>query len=277
MLDLENVKVECKAQYSSNRVQVAIGPTLNLGRGSTSSIYFGINIDFNPSTTKQGCGAEISVSGRKNSCEVSIDSSVSKSGVEHGCTATVHGFSNFNCGLRVYGKSFKQMLHPVNVIDHGQLFAGRTLQRDRLKTNVRFSVLPVKNLKNVFSSGADNSRFESSYISFEEQNQVDSKDPNQDLELVFKQDKSETAFSLKEVQQESNKEQETLEQGKRETTNQKDHMQRQQLLVPPPVQPTPVSRGLNYSYYLFGSLFLLWLYGKIESVLNPDQNKKKGL
>ena len=284
--DLENVRVGCKAQYTSNQVQVSVGPTLSWG-GNKSSIQFGIDVNFNPSSTHRGCRAEVSVSGRKGHVEVGAESSISNSGIEHSCTAQMHTFSNFSAGLRVPSKSFKQMLHPVTAVDNGQLFFGGTLKRGRLKTNVRLGVLPVKKLKNFISSDADESRFESSPFYFEERDEADlsSKQPNQDLELVFKQDKLETTSSLREVQQDSNEQQETLEQEKRETTNERNHTQQAYMVAPEvPAQLTSASRGLGSSYYFFewfplsvllGLRFLIYIFELFDKFINKDKNKDK--
>ena len=200
----ENLKISCKAHCSCGPAKVALSPTIQLERGvpfSRSSINLGLDITFNQSNTNRESEVEFSLSANKEHFEMGVESSFSKTGFDHGYTAQVHDSNNLSVSLQVRNHSFKQLVHPLTVVDNGRLFFGCTLKRSRLGSNIRFPVLPFEGMKNFVSFDSD-----SDSLPFKSQDK---------LEFVFRQKESEADFSLAEVQQEST-ERENLDTEKKE-------------------------------------------------------------
>ena len=281
-----NLKASCKARCSCGPVQVALGPTINLEKGvpfSRSNINLSLDINFNQSNSNQKSGVEVSLSASEGNIEMGVESNFSSAGMEYGYTAQVHGFSNFSAGLSVRSKSIASLSYPVTAVNNGQLFCGGSLKHNGLGTNVRFGVLPVEKLKNFGNSSVNENRFDSDFSNFKEQNRVDCK-AKEDAHLVFKQDGSEIAFPLAEVQQESN-EQEDLNFEKKEVPNfvkaRNSRKTSQIAMSTPPPQPPqrPYVHGSStFIEWLllavgamigFGFLFYIW-----ELFCKPDDKNK---
>ena len=263
-----NLQVACKARCSCGPVQVALGPTINLEKGvpfSRSNINLGLDIHFNQSNSNQKSGVEVSLSATEGAIEMGVESNFSSAGIEYGYTAQVHGFSNFSAGLSVRSKSFASLCYPMTAVNNGQLFCGRTIKHSGLGTNVQFGVLPVEKLRNFGNSSVNENRFDSGFPSFNEQNRVDCK-AKEDAHLVFKQDGSEIAFPLAEVQQESN-EQEDLNFEKKEVPNfvkARNSRQASQIAISTP-PPQPPQRPRPYVHG--SSTFIEWLLLAVGTVL----------
>ena len=285
---LEGVEVSCKTYCSCGPVKIALGPVINLEKGvpfNKSNINLGLDVNFDQFNIERESGIEVSLAAKQGRCEVGIESNLSKTGFEHSCTAKIHGFSNFSGNLRVPSKSFKQMLHPMNVVNHGELFVGCRLKRGRLVGNSRFGVLPVEKLKNIILSDVDGSVFDSGPFCFEEQDQSDlsSKERNQpeDLELVFKQGHVETTFSLAEVQQESNQQEELDNEEEQvsalvEGTNVRQPSQIAMSILPP--QPSSFYRTSTSYEWLFPAVLLGFRFvSYIWELFCKFKNRDKGL
>ena len=274
--DLESVEVSCKAHCSCKSVDVALGPVIHFERG-VPSLGLGFDIDFN---TKRENGVAISVSANQGRCEVGIESDFSTSGLEYSCAAKIHGFSNLSAGIRVPSKSFKQMLHPTNLVNNGQLFFGGRLKRGPLAGNVRFGVLPVEKFKDVFSYGINENRLESSSIHFEESNKVDlySEEADQDLELVFKQEEVETTFSIAEVKEEAAEHQEDLQHESIESSVEGNCIKQAYMVASPvPAHFIPPNRGLDFPQYAIGALLFSWFVIYIFELFDKFKNRNKDL
>ena len=187
----------------------------------------GLNLDvtFAHANTNQKSGVELSLSAQKGRCEVIVESNCSKTGLQHGYTAQIYGFTSLSAGVQARHKSFKKVLHPLTTLNNGRLFFGGTLKRNRLGTNVRFGILPVEKLKNFVSSNVNESRLDSGSPYFKEQDEVDlSSKGVDDVELVFRQKESQVSFPLNEVQSVVHQAETTEEQEK--TTQHEENEER---------------------------------------------------
>ncbi|MGH3053603.1 MAG: hypothetical protein ACRDL7_01330 [Gaiellaceae bacterium] len=222
------------------------------------------------------------MSASKGRCEIGVESNISKTGLEHSCTAKIYGFTNFSAGVRVPSKSFKEMLHPLNVVNNGHFFVGCRLKRGPLIGNARSGVLPVEKLKNVVSLGVDETEFRSSSLYFEEQDQVglSSKeiDQAQHLELVFKQEGVETRFAVADVKTEADEQEEGLEHESRKTTDEGTHVgQGYMVAAPIPAHLVPSNRGLDFFYYGVGKILFLQLILSIWELFSKFKTRDKDL
>ena len=201
---LENLHctVSCTAYKAWGPIRVALSPQIHLGGESKPSIHLGLDVNFNQFNTNRKGGVEISASARKGGCEVGVESNLSKNGMKHGYTAKFDRPSGLNAGVQVQSNNFKQMLHPTTLVENGQLFAGRTLKRGHLKGSVRFSTLPIKNLKEWVSSDFGQTGSNQNGIEFVLESQVD--------------------FSLNEVQSGEHHEDENKKETEKESIEQQE-------------------------------------------------------
>ena len=182
--DLESVSVSCKSRSSCGRVDIAMGPRITLERDKRFNINFDLDLDLNlnQSNTNPKREIEFSASARKGRVEIGVEAHISKMGIEPGYNAQLHGFSGFNGGLKVKSKSLTQLLHPVTAVDNGQLFAGRTIKRGRLGTNLRLAILPVEKLKNSASDRVNDDQIYSCSFPLDEAREESTEEKNVDIE-----------------------------------------------------------------------------------------------